>query len=126
MEVHEIAAFVRNAAGHYEAINRNCTNYYLSAESVALFADNPLTRSNYIVGQIVHIERQTAKPSPPSPQLDQGRADQTDRVISDMGTDGLTLNSGLSSNPYGFPVGCEYFIVTIAMLPDTAIHSSAS
>ncbi|XP_022946194.1 autophagy-related protein 11-like isoform X1 [Cucurbita moschata] len=126
MEVHEIAAFVRNAAGHYEAINRNCTNYYLSAESVALFADNPLTRSNYIVGQIVHIERQTAKPSPPSPQLDQGRVDQTDRVNSDMGTDGLTLNSGLSSNPYRFPVGCEYFIVTIAMLPDTAIHSSAS
>ncbi|XP_022158141.1 autophagy-related protein 11 isoform X2 [Momordica charantia] len=126
MEVHEIAAFVRNAAGHYEAINRNCANYYLSAESVALFADNLLTRSNYIVGQIVHIERQTVKPSPPSPRPDHGRADQTDCVISDSGTDRLTLNSGLSSNPYSLPVGCEYFIVTVAMLPDTAIHSTAS
>ncbi|KAA0043092.1 autophagy-related protein 11 isoform X1 [Cucumis melo var. makuwa] len=126
MEVHEIAAFVRNAAGHYEAINRNCANYYLSAESVALFADNLLTRSNYIVGQIVHIEHQTVKPSPPSPRRDHGTVDQTDCVISDSGTDRLTLNSGLSSNPYGLPVGCEYFIVTVAMLPDTAIHSTAS
>ncbi|XP_022937559.1 autophagy-related protein 11 [Cucurbita moschata] len=125
MKVHEIAAFVRNAAGYYEAINRNCANYYLSAESVALFADNLLTRPNYIVGQVVHIERQIVKPSPP-PRRDHGRVDQTDCAISDSGTDRLTLNSGLSLNPYSLPVGCEYFIVTVAMLPDTAIHSTAS
>ena len=123
MKVHEIAAFVRNAAGHYEAINRNCANYYLSAESVALFADNLLTRPNYIVGQVVHIERQIVKPSPPPPRR---RVDQTDCAISDSGTDRLTLNSGLSLNPYSLPVGCEYFMVTVAMLPDTAIHSTAS
>ncbi|KAI4376775.1 hypothetical protein MLD38_014493 [Melastoma candidum] len=61
-EVHEIAAFVLNPAGHYEAINRNCLNYYLSPESVALFADHLPIRPRYIVGQIVHIERQAVKP----------------------------------------------------------------
>ena len=55
VEVHEIAAFVLNASGHYEAINRNCSNYYLSAESVALFTDHLSSRPNYIVGQIVQI-----------------------------------------------------------------------
>ncbi|KAG2664974.1 hypothetical protein I3760_16G108200 [Carya illinoinensis] len=124
LEVHEIAAFVLNPNGHYEAISRNCSNYYLSAESVALFADHLPNRSNYIVGQIVHIERQTVKPVPPTPTWhEHGRADQTDYLTSDLGTDRLILNSGSTLNPYGLPIGCEYFVVTIAMLPDTTIHS---
>ncbi|XP_059453123.1 autophagy-related protein 11 [Corylus avellana] len=124
LEVHEIAAFVLNSAGHYEAISRNCSNYYLSAESVALFADHLPSRPNYIVGQIVHIERQTVKSSPPtSTRPEHGRADQTDHLTSDMGTDRLTLNSGSTLNPFGLPIGCEYFVVTVAMLPDTTIHS---
>ncbi|KAF5776530.1 putative Ubiquitin-like domain superfamily [Helianthus annuus] len=90
LELHEIAAFVLNEAGHYEAINRNCTHYYLSSESVALFTDHLPHQPTHIVGQIVHIERQTVKSSPV---------------------------------PYGLPVGCEYFVVTVAMIPDTAIHS---
>lgn len=120
LEVHEIAAFVLNASGHYEAINRNCSNYYLSAESVALFTDHLSSRPNYIVGQIVHIERQTVKPLasalvPSGPEHN---------LSSDTGTDRLSLNSGSTSmNPYGLPIGCEYFVVTIAMLPDTVIHS---
>ncbi|KAM5554119.1 autophagy-related protein 11 [Rosa sericea] len=114
LEVHEKAAFVLNTAGHYEAINRNCSNYYLSAESVALFTDHLPRQPNYIVGQIVHIERQTVKPSVPiSIRLEH-------ELTSDTGTDRLALNSG--SNPYGLPIGCEYFVVTVAMLPDT-IHS---
>ncbi|KAJ6849763.1 autophagy-related protein 11 [Iris pallida] len=40
LEVHELACFVLNSAGHYEAIHRNCSNYYLSSESVALFASS--------------------------------------------------------------------------------------
>ena len=99
LELHEIAAFVLNVAGHYEAINRNCTHYYLSSESVALFADHLPHRPTYIVGQIVHIERQTVK----------------------SGSSQFALNSGV--NPYGLAVGCEYFVVTVAMLPDTTIHS---
>lgn len=113
MEVHEIAAFVLNTTGHYEAINRNCSNYYLSAESVALFTDHLPRQPNYIVGQIVHIERQIVKPSAIPIRLEH-------ELTSDTGTDQLALNSG--SNPYGLPIGCEYFVVTVAMLPDT-IHS---
>ncbi|KAL5775013.1 hypothetical protein ACOSP7_012570 [Xanthoceras sorbifolium] len=117
LEVHEIAAFVLNSAGHYEAINRNCLNYYLSAESVALFTDHLPSRPSYIVGQIVHIERQTVKPLPPPTRPEHHRADQMDH---------LTLNSGSTSNPYSLPIGCEFFVVTVAMLPDTGIHSPPS
>ncbi|KAE8665328.1 serine carboxypeptidase-like 29-like [Hibiscus syriacus] len=122
LQVHEIAAFILNSSGHYEAITRNCSNYYLSAESVALFTDHLPSQPSYIVGQIVHIERQTVKPSSSGP--DRGRADPADQLTSNTGTERLTLNSGSSSmNPYGLPTGCEYFVVTVAMLPDTAIHS---
>lgn len=125
LEVHEIAAFVLNSAGHYEAINRNCHNYYLSAESVALFLDNLPNRPSYIIGQIVHIERQTVKPLPTTLVVEPppNREEQVDFLTPDTGTSQLTLNSGSTSNPFGLPVGCEYFVVTVAMLPDTTIHS---
>ncbi|CAI8611325.1 unnamed protein product [Vicia faba] len=117
LEVHEIAAFVLTQSGHYEAITKNKSNYYyLSAESVALFTDHLPSRPNYIVGQIVHIEHQIVKASP-----EHGRATTSDKGT----TDWLTLNSGSTPNPYGLPVGCEYFVVTVAMLPDTAIRSSS-
>jgi len=119
LKVHEIAAFVLNSSGHYEAINHNCPNYYLSVESVALFLDNLPNRPSYIIGLIVHIERQTVKQPPPQ------TSDQLAffPATSDSGPGRLSLNSGSTSNPYGLPVGCEYFVVTVAMLPDTAIHS---
>ncbi|KAK4415165.1 Autophagy-related protein 11 [Sesamum alatum] len=127
LEVHEIAAFVLNTAGYYEAINRNCPYYYLSAESVALFTDHLPTRPSYIVGQVVHIERQTVK-SPPSTSSEQAEStrDRVDILTSETGPSRLALKSGPTSNPYGLPVGCEYFIVTVAMLPDTAINPPAS
>ncbi|KAL3535159.1 hypothetical protein ACH5RR_003620 [Cinchona calisaya] len=120
LEVHEIAAFVLNSAGHYEAINRKSSHYYLSAESVALFVDHLPSCPPYIVGQIVHIERQSVRPPPPTG--DQNR-DRLDVLTSDAGSNILTLNSGSAPNPYGLAVGCEYFVVTVAMLPDTTIHS---
>ena len=123
LQVHEMAAFVLNSAGHYEAITRNCSNYYLSAESVALFTDHLPSQPSHIVGQIVHIEHQTMKPLPPSTRSDHGRADPLDQLTSDTGAERLTLNSGSSLNPYGLPIGCEYFVVTVAMLPDTTILS---
>ncbi|KAA8535422.1 hypothetical protein F0562_030437 [Nyssa sinensis] len=123
LEVHEIAAFVLNSAGHYEAINQNCPNYYLSAESVALFSDHLPNRPSYIIGLIVHIERQTVRPlTPTSIRPEPARGDQIDFLTTDTGINRLTLNSGSTSNPYGLPVGCEYFVVTVAMLPDTTIH----
>lgn len=125
-EVHEISAFVLNSSGHYEAISRNCPNYYLSAESVALFTDHLPTRPSYIIGQIVHIERQTVKPVPGLFRPEQNRGgDQVDNPTSssDAIPARLTLNPGSGSNPFGLTMGCEYFIVTVAMLPDTTIHS---
>lgn len=129
LEVHEIAAFVLNSSGNYEAINRNCPHYYLSAESVALFTDHLPSRPSYIVGLVVHIERQTVRSSTPSTttttsvRADHDR-DLLDILTSDTGTSRLSLNSGsTTTNPYGLPVGCEYFVVTVAMLPDTTIHS---
>lgn len=94
-EVHELAAFVRNSAGHYEAINRNCRNYYLSEESIALFVDNLPNGRQYIIGQIVHIERNVARQTPNS------------------------SSSRSRYNPYGLPIGTEFFVVTVAMVPDT-------
>lgn len=115
LEVHEIAAFVLNSDGHYEAISRSCPNYYyLSAESVALFLDNLQNQQqprSYIVGQIVHIERRVAGGPPPSTLVE--AEEEEGSLSSDTG----------SANHYGLPVGCEYFIVTIAMLPDTNNNS---
>ncbi|KAL0404279.1 UNVERIFIED_CONTAM: Autophagy-related protein 11 [Sesamum radiatum] len=56
LEVHEIAAFVLNSAGYYEAINRSCPYYYLSAESVALFTDHLPARPSYIVGRLCTLK----------------------------------------------------------------------
>lgn len=124
LEVHEIAAFVLSSAGHYEAINRNYLNYYLSAESVALFADHLPKRPNYIVGQIVHIERRIVKPLPGSAGPEHVRADQTNDQTSDSRNSRSSLKSATTSNTYGLPIGCEYFVVTVAMLPDAMIHSA--
>ena len=109
LEVHELAAFVLNAAGHYVAINRSHTNYYLSTESVALFVDHLPARPTYVTGQIVHIERQMVKMA--------GSVDQADVINSDCG--GSSRLGSAPPNPYGLPPGCEYFIVTVAMLPDS-------
>jgi hypothetical protein len=124
---------VLNQAGHYEAINRNCPNYYLSSESEALFTDHLPSRPTYIVGQIVHIERQIVKlPSQLSASASP-EAGKTHHLCSDQGSRTLASSSiststsaTTTSNPYGLSSGCEYFIVTIAMLPDTAIHQQAS
>ncbi|KAG2648939.1 hypothetical protein PVAP13_1NG076400 [Panicum virgatum] len=104
-EVHELAIFFRNPAGHYEAINRNCSNYYLSEESVALFTQQHLRHPAYIIGQIVHIERRIA-------HLDQmGGAPRPD-------SSGGRRSPACALNPYNLSPGCEYFVVTVAMLPD--------
>lgn len=123
LEVHEIAAFVLNSSGNYEAIHRNCPHYYLSAESVALFTDHLPNRPSYIVGLVVHIERQTVRSTPSTSVRADHDRDRLDILTSDTGTSRLSLNSGSTTNPYGLPVGCEYFVVTVAMLPDTSIHS---
>ncbi|PIN08242.1 hypothetical protein CDL12_19199 [Handroanthus impetiginosus] len=114
MQVHEIAAFVLNSSGHYEAIHRNCPYYFLSSESVALFTDHLPSHPSYIVGQVVHIERQMVK----SDRAESSR-NPVDILTLESGTSQLTLTPGPASNPYGLPVGCEYFVVTIAIFPDT-------
>ncbi|KAE8705939.1 putative ribonuclease H protein [Hibiscus syriacus] len=96
-----------------------------TAESLALFTDHLLSQPGYIIGQIVNIECQTVKPLPSSTaRLDHCKADVMDQLTySDRGTEKLTMNSGSSRNLYDLPIGCEYFVVTAAMLPDATIHS---
>lgn len=117
LELHELAVFVLNSAGHYEAINRNYSNYFLSPESVALFTEHNPTRPSYIIGQVVHIERLAVRPAA-SPRMEHG--DQMDISSAESSN---RLSPGMASNPYNLPIGCEYYLVTVAMLPDT-IHSS--
>ncbi|KAG5413085.1 hypothetical protein IGI04_000652 [Brassica rapa subsp. trilocularis] len=130
LEVHEIAAFVLNQSGHYEAINRNCPNYYLSSESEALFTDHLPNRPTYIVGQIVHIERQAVKQAQTlsaSASPEAGKRDYLgSRNLASSSMSSTSSSGATTTNPYGLSSGCEYFIVTIAMLPDTAIHQQAS
>lgn len=103
LEVHELAAFVVNSYGQYEAINRSSGNYYLSSESVALFTEQSPTRSppTYVIGQVVHIDQQVVKQP----------------VDHENPMTGQKSSSSLL-NPYNLPVGCEYFIVTVAMVPN--------
>lgn len=103
-QVHELAMFSVNAAGHYEAINRGCPNYYLSDESVALFLQNLPERQQYIIGQIVHIERNVARPPLPPSQMT-GSLQEISSAAS-------------GANPYALRFGTVYFVVTLAMVPD--------
>ncbi|CAO2823072.1 unnamed protein product [Amaranthus hypochondriacus] len=115
-EVHKIAAFILNSSGHYEAISRNCPNYFLSPESVALFTVHLPSRPAYIIGQIVHIERHVVKP--------RAGAQRPERITGGDQTNCSTSSYDTLANC--LPVGCEYFVVTVAMLPDTTIHSPQS
>lgn len=95
-----------------------------------MFTDHLSSRPSYIIGQIVHIERQTVRALPSLIQAqaehgNRGDPNPIDYLTSDTGTSRLTsLNSGSTSNPYGLPIGCEYFIVTVAMLPESSIIHS--
>ncbi|XP_024403661.1 autophagy-related protein 11 [Physcomitrium patens] len=119
-EIHGLAVFLRNANGHFEAINHNCPHYYLSGESIALFQEQGLpSGSPYIVGQIVHIDRKIVIPAPPPPPPPNGTLDgnlQGNELGA--GTMLVPARARASHNPYGLPVGTEYYVVTVAMVPD--------
>ncbi|KAL2629619.1 hypothetical protein R1flu_014305 [Riccia fluitans] len=104
-QVHGLAVFIPNGSGHYEALNRNSPNYFLSDESIALFLENLPNGQHYIVGQIVHIDRSIARSS----------SSPGESEISGSSVGGI---SRCRSNPYGLPLGTEYFVVTVAMVPD--------
>ncbi|KAH9304595.1 hypothetical protein KI387_008999 [Taxus chinensis] len=111
-EVHKFAAFVPNSAGHYEAINHNCRNYYLAEECIALFIDSNPNGRQYIIGQIVHIQRNVA------------RYPGNEREL--VASSGSSSNSFKPRyNPYGLPIGTEYFVVTVAMVPNPILSSHA-
>lgn len=76
------------------------------------------------MGQVVHIERRMVKP-PPSTTSDQAESSR-DTLTSESGTNQSSLDQDPTANPYGVPVGCEYFVVTVAMLPDTTVRSTLS
>lgn len=121
-KLHELATFVLNSDGHYEAINCNCSNYFLTPELVALFTDHPPSSPSYIIGQIVHIEQRTVKPIA---SIQDEKGDQADLPSSEASRTQLSHGLGPSANMYGLAIGREYFVVTVAMLPDS-IHSPAS
>lgn len=84
---------------------------------MALFVDHLPQRPSYIIGQIVHIERLVVSPV----GAEHNNKDMVDFLTTDMGSSRMT--AGSAANPYDLPIGCEYFIVTVAMLPDTTLHS---
>lgn len=104
-QVHELAMFAVNEAGHYEAVNRGCPNYYLADESVALFLQNLSESQPYIIGQIVHIERNVVRPPPLANQMTGGLQE-------------ISPAANGAINPYGLSFGTVYFVVTLAMVPD--------
>lgn len=103
-QVHGLAVFIQNGNGHYEALNRNCPHYYLSEDSIALFLENLPSGQHYIVGQIVHIDRSIVRSASGSP--------------GESEISGSNVGGGSRCNPYGLPVGTEFFVVTVAMVPD--------
>ncbi|KAF3787196.1 Autophagy-related protein 11 [Nymphaea thermarum] len=123
LEVQGIAAFILNSEGHYEAINRNYCNYFLSSESVALFAENLPNKPSYIIGQIVHMEHKVVRAAIPFGE-DVVTSDPLDGAdISKLPVIGRSTcigrePTGSICNPYNLPIGSEYFVVTVAMLPD--------
>jgi autophagy-related protein 11 len=74
---------------------------------VALFTEQHPRHPAYIIGQIVHIERRIAKLPSHGDQMEASRLDSGGR-----------RSPASMLNPYNLPVGCEYFLVTVAMIPD--------
>ncbi|EFJ36260.1 hypothetical protein SELMODRAFT_79145 [Selaginella moellendorffii] len=109
-EVHELALFAPNAAGHYEALNRNCPNYFLSEESIALFHGKNEQRRKYIVGQIVHIEHHTVAAPP-------GASSSSFSILEGGASSSSSVMGRHRANSYELPVGTEYWVVTVAMVP---------
>lgn len=118
-DVHGLAVFLPNGSGHYEAMNHNCPHYYLSGESIALFQEQGLPSGTpYIVGQIVHIDRKIANPVPPpsSSSSSDGSLNGSENTVSAAA--GVPARTKAPHNPYSLPPGVEYFVVTVAMVPD--------
>lgn len=113
--------FLQNANGHFEAMNHNCPHYYLSGESIALFQEQGLPSGTpYIVGQIVHLDRKVASPSGPCAAGSGGSLDGS-LPGSEHGGGTTVVGGGRgrgSHNPYGLALGTEYYVATIAMVPD--------
>jgi len=112
--------FLPNANGYYEAMNHNCPNYYLSGESIALFQEQGLPSGTpYIVGQIVHIDCKVANLAP-SPCLSSSSTSDGSPTGSEHGSTMAvqTRSTRANLNPYGLPLGTEFFVVTVAMVPD--------
>lgn len=66
------------------------------------------------MGQIVHLDRKVVIPAPPSPPSSSGSADG-----SLPGMEGSPIGRVRGAhNPYGLPLGTEYHVATIAMVPD--------
>jgi hypothetical protein len=135
-DVHGLAVFLPNANGYYEAMNHNCPHYYLSTESIALFQEQglPIGRTLYIVGQIVHIDRKVATLAPPTPSTPLSSSSSVSST-SDANLNGsehisttkmamaaVQLHTRPNLNPYGLPLGTEFFVVTVAMVPDFSPH----
>ncbi|XP_047331727.1 autophagy-related protein 11-like [Impatiens glandulifera] len=89
LKVQEIAAFVLNSpTGHYEAINNCRCCNYYLSDESVSLLTN-------------HLQN---RPSYLIGQI--------------VHIEQQTVKTVLSSNPYDLPVGCEYFIITVEMLPD--------
>lgn len=71
------------------------------------------------MGQIVHIDRKVVIPAPPPPPLLAGSSDGSVQGTElGAGTMLTPARAKASHNPYGLPLGTDYYIVTVAMVPD--------
>lgn len=71
------------------------------------------------MGQIVHIDRKVVIPAPTPPPLSTGSSDESLQTSeSGAGTILAPARTKASHNPYGLPLGTDYYIVTVAMVPD--------
>lgn len=115
-DVHGLAVFLPNNNGHFEALNHNCPHYYLSGESIALFQAQSLPSGTpYIVGQIVHIDRKVVNLAPASSSSD---GSVHGMELSSTPTTMAAPRARAPYNPFGLALGTEYFVVTVAMVPD--------
>ncbi|KAL0345944.1 UNVERIFIED_CONTAM: Autophagy-related protein 11 [Sesamum radiatum] len=119
----EFCEFVRILADKVAILSRQraeLLDRYSKAEATSEQLKKELEEKKELVNTL-YLKHQVEKQIAKSP-LSTSDQDHVDILTSDTGTSQLTLNPGSTSNPYGLPIGREYFVVTVAMLPDTTVR----
>eukprot|EP00245_Coleochaete_scutata_P018786 TRINITY_DN994_c0_g1_i1.p1 TRINITY_DN994_c0_g1~~TRINITY_DN994_c0_g1_i1.p1 ORF type:complete len:322 (+),score=54.58 TRINITY_DN994_c0_g1_i1:53-967(+) len=106
-EPQDLAIFMLNARGHYEAINHSCPNIFMSSESLATVSTRDVDTCKYIVGRIISMDRRVAGTEGASGSETSNAAGGVGRLISS--------GENQDHNPYGLEAGTEYCVVSVSM-----------